>query len=80
MRLRAMRSRTLMASERTVSWGPQLSNARTPNRSITRRERYTVCTGRSHYKPIGGIAVKSRGQSVYRDYDVSIEGQNRQNS
>ena len=24
---------------------------------------------------IGGIAVKSRGQAVNRDYDVSIEGQ-----
>jgi hypothetical protein len=36
--------------------------------------------GGCHYEPIGGIAVKSRGQTVYRDYDLSIERQNRQNS
>jgi hypothetical protein len=33
-----------------------------------------VRTGGCHYEPIGGIAVKSRGQTVYRDYDLSIEG------
>jgi len=38
-----------------------------------------VSTGRGHYESIGRIAVKSRGQAVYRDHDVSIEGQNRQN-
>jgi hypothetical protein len=26
---------------------------------------------------IGRIAAKSRRQAIYRDYDVSIEGQNR---
>jgi hypothetical protein len=35
-----------------------------------------VNAGRSHYESIGRIAVKSRGQAVYRDYDVSIKGQN----
>jgi hypothetical protein len=39
-----------------------------------------VRTGRSHDEPIDGVAVKSRGQAVNRDYDVSIERQDRQNS
>jgi hypothetical protein len=33
-----------------------------------------VRTGGCHYEPIGGITVKSRGQTAYRDYDLSIEG------
>jgi hypothetical protein len=32
-----------------------------------------VRTGGCHYEPIGWIAAKSRGQTVYRDYDLSIE-------
>jgi hypothetical protein len=33
-----------------------------------------MCTGGSHDESIGGIAVKTRGQGVNRDYDISIEG------
>jgi hypothetical protein len=70
----------MMASTRIVLRRPELCRARPPDRSITCRQRYAVRTGRSHDEPIGGVAVKSRGQAVNRDYDVSIEGQDRQNS
>jgi hypothetical protein len=69
-----------MAGEPIVSRRPQFRGARPPNRAITCGQRYTVRTGGCHYEPIGRIAAKSRGQTVYRDYDLSIKRQNRQNS
>jgi hypothetical protein len=62
-----------MAGEPIVSRRPQLRGARSANRPITCGQRHTVRTGGCHYEPIGWIAVKSRGQTVYRDYDLSIE-------
>jgi hypothetical protein len=67
-------SRRLRAGESIVSRRPQLRGARPTNRTITRGQRHIVRTGRCHYEPIDWIAVKSRGQTVYRDYDLSIEG------
>jgi hypothetical protein len=63
-----------MAGEPIVSRRPQLRGPGPPNCAITCGQRYSVRTGGCHYEPIGGIAVKSRGQTVYRDYDLSIEG------
>lgn len=67
-------------SEPIVSRRPQLSGTRVPNRSITCRQRYTVRTGRSYYESIRWIALKSPRQAIERNYDVSVEGQNCQNS
>lgn len=68
-----------MGARPSASGRPKLGGSRTPNGSIAGGQRDTVSAGCSDDESIGGIAVKSRGQSIYRDHDVSIERQKRQN-
>jgi hypothetical protein len=69
-----LEKRSLPLRKPTVSRRPQPRGTRPPNVTITCGQRYTVRTGGCHYEPIRRISMKSRGQTVYRDYDLSIEG------